>query len=382
MTIKSAATETDPTKENYGLPTNGLSFTEIENEFGQASNRSLGQYRINKVYGAHNQGGGSGSNGLSFPLSTNAGPSANSNIPTSGTIKFSDFYNGKLTCLIDGFTVTGGGVGSNKYYHNSTINAKSMWNSGNRIRIGEDNIPSPPPSFNANNPRAKVILYINKVFAGRPSGSTYNSKKYVTVKTGGWTSRTDLHILVGNKGRILGSGGKGGNAGDGNANGTDGFNGMSAVGANNDVTITIKNGGVIRKGFGGGGGGGGYYTSSKWSTTTQQGGGGGGGAGWTINNNGAPGGSGHSGSGGTGSSGKNGGGAGRSGDKSAGDGADGADENAPSPGSAGAGNQTAGSNGANGDAFRKTSGGIAVNIFPSAGANVDDTSVQTGQALQ
>lgn len=503
MTIKSAAVETDPSEENYGLPTNRLSFTDIENEFGQTFNRSFGAYRISKKYGAHDQGGGSGSNGLAFPLSTNAGTNADSSIPTSGTIKFSDFYNGKLTCLIDGFTATGdntlsaymksngsgivvegGGTGtitlgfgwndnpsssgqavgtltvggqtfsqgnnqsgqisrsfsvtggneylwnitgqsssagyrivesgqriewddnadngfdvnatmvisslnatippggSVEYYHGSTINAKSMWNSGNRIRIGEDNIPSPPSSFSTTDPRAKVILYINKVFAGRPSGSTYNNKKYVTVKTGSWTSRTDLHILVGDKGKIFGSGGKGGNAGDGNANGTDGFNGMSAVGANNNVTITIKNGGVIRKGFGGGGGGGGYYTSGKWSTTTQQGGAGGGGAGLTFGNVGAPGGSGHDGDGGTGNQTKDGGGLGRSGDQNAGDGADGADTNAPSPGSAGNGNKAAGSNGANGDAFRKTSGSITVNIFPGAAAKVEDTSVQTGDVVQ
>ena len=57
-----------------------LSFSEIETEFGQNSDRDLGEYRVSQTVG-----------GLSSqPLDTG--------IPQSGEIKFSDFYSKKIKC--------------------------------------------------------------------------------------------------------------------------------------------------------------------------------------------------------------------------------------------------------------------------------------------
>ena len=61
MTIKSSGTQ--------------LSFSEIEAEFGSNSERSLGDYRLTQSVGELSN----------LPL--------DSGVPTSGEIKFSDFYN-------------------------------------------------------------------------------------------------------------------------------------------------------------------------------------------------------------------------------------------------------------------------------------------------
>ena len=76
-------------------PSNSLSFLEIENEFGQNSSRSLGDYRMNNLnIGALTE----------VSLSRDGcGISANSDIPVDNEeIKFSDFYSAKqnIICLL------------------------------------------------------------------------------------------------------------------------------------------------------------------------------------------------------------------------------------------------------------------------------------------
>ena len=75
MTIKSSAS-----------PPPQLSFGEIETEFGQNGSRSLGDYRISQTVGNN-------STLPALPLDTN--------IPTSGEIKFSDFYGKQLNIVVD-----------------------------------------------------------------------------------------------------------------------------------------------------------------------------------------------------------------------------------------------------------------------------------------
>ena len=60
-----------------------LSFSEIEAEFGQNGGRSLGGYRLTQSVGSLSN----------LPL--------DSGIPTSGQIKFSDFYSKKLNVVVD-----------------------------------------------------------------------------------------------------------------------------------------------------------------------------------------------------------------------------------------------------------------------------------------
>jgi len=368
-----------------GFPQTQLSFGQIETEFGQTSSRRIGQYRTTRVYGAWSTANAGisptiSSNGLSFPLSTNAGRTANQDIPTSGEIKFSDFFSGKRTVLIDAYSVTENAsmltfAASGTRYQNYTMNAKTAWNNGNRVRVGGENISEQPSSDPAN---TKVILYVNKWLPGTPSGDLPQEvKSYVALKTGSWPASTDLHVIVGDQGRITGGGGRGGNAGDGEENGTAGKGGTSAFGANNAVTVTVKNGGVIRRGYGGGGGGGGYYSSSKWSTTTQQGGGGGGGGGYSIQGL-SSGGSGHN-AGGAGA--VNGGGAGGTRDGSAGDGGDGGDSAAPIAENGDDGNQSGGDKGSAGNGFRETSNGL-ITLIVESGAKVPNQATPVGVSRQ
>ena len=75
-------------------PSNSLSFTEIENEFGQNASRSLGDYRMNNLnIGALTE----------VSLSRDGcGISANSSIPVDNQqIKFSDFFSAKQNIIID-----------------------------------------------------------------------------------------------------------------------------------------------------------------------------------------------------------------------------------------------------------------------------------------
>ena len=90
-----------------------LSFSEIETEFGQNSDRDLGEYRVSQTVG-----------GLSNqPLDTG--------IPQTGAIKFSDFYSKRLNVIIDyhsGSTENRPSDARTKYQAGST--------SGNRTIIG------------------------------------------------------------------------------------------------------------------------------------------------------------------------------------------------------------------------------------------------------
>ena len=60
-----------------------LSFSEIEAEFGSNGTRSLGSYRLSQNIGSLSN----------LPL--------DSGIPTSGQIKFSDFYSKRLNIVVD-----------------------------------------------------------------------------------------------------------------------------------------------------------------------------------------------------------------------------------------------------------------------------------------
>ena len=72
MTIKSSGSQ--------------LAFSEIETEFGANGTRSLGSYRLTQSVGTLSN----------LPLDTG--------VPTSGTIKFSDFYGKSLNIVVDCFS--------------------------------------------------------------------------------------------------------------------------------------------------------------------------------------------------------------------------------------------------------------------------------------
>ena len=249
------------------LPSSGnpISFSQISGEFGDNDTSSLGGYRIRSGNQSYPQDFGGG-----FSVS-----SLDTGIPSSGPIKFSDFYGKSLNIVVDFHT---GGAETRQ-------NAKTRFNSNNVSVIG--GYASKP----ANTSGKKVTVYVNKQI-----GSNTNSRFNVALKTGNWDSNTTLNIRTGTSGKIFGSGGTGGRGGNGgNTNGEPGTEGSSALGITFAGT-TITNNGRIQSGYGGGGGGAGRgrsVSAGKKSSVfrTQSGGGGGGGAGRPIGQ-GGPGGTG------------------------------------------------------------------------------------------
>ena len=298
-----------------------LSFSEIEAEFGANGSRSLGAYRLSQSVGSLSN----------LPL--------DSGIPTSGTIKFSDFYSKQLNVVVD--CHSGGD-------ETRIIAKNSKWNNNNLTVIGGFRSKKEGGS--------KIIINVNKKIC-----SNKDATDRCALRTGSWDGTATVQIDVGSSGKILGSGGDGGNGANGiNNSGSPGASGTSGLGIDtNNVTVNISSGGIIRAGFGGGGGGGGGRQSDKNADRRASGGGGGGGAGCPPGN-GGPGGNvgagGGAGSAGTETTGGGGGGGGNNANQAYGaSGGSGANlgGNAGAGGSSQSGGGAAGGNGA---AIRRSSG--------------------------
>lgn len=297
-----------------------ISFSQIENEFGQNGERSLGDYRTSQSVGELSN----------LPLDTG--------IPTSGEIKFSDFYSKRLNIVVD---MHSGG----DEFRKSAKNDK--WNNNNLTVIGGFRSKKEDGS--------KIIVHVNKKF-----GSDKSSVNNCAVRTGSWNSSSSIIVDVGGEGQILGAGGDGGQGGVCLGTGSPGGTGTSGLGIDhNGVTVNVLSGGIIRAGFGGGGGGGGGRQTDKGSDRRASGGGGGGGAGFPAGNGGQPGNgcaNGSSGSSGNETTAGDGGGGGNNGNQAYGaTGGEGGQfgEAANNGGSSQAGG---GSGGGDGAAIRRTSG--------------------------
>jgi hypothetical protein len=334
-----------------------LSFSEIETEFGQNSDRDLGEYRVSQTVG-----------GLSNqPLDTG--------IPQSGAIKFSEFYGKRLNVIID-------------YHSGSTENkpsdAKTRYDAS--AGTGTHTVIGGFATRPANSSGTKTRIHVNKTI-GSATGNVNNC----AVRTGtGWNAGTVLTVEVGSSGAIYGAGGNGGEAGTGSgANGENGGSGSSGLGVQFSGTTVINNG-VISAGYGGGGGGG-YRKVEKEEFMSgpvyaANGGGGGGGQGLpagegidggadgttTAGGNGGNGGEDNQAHGGGGGGGGSNGTGGEGGNNN-----DGGNGTSSSGGNGAAGTHTGsiegennvqgsgGSGGSNGAAIRRTSG-ITVNITNNA----------------
>ena len=303
-----------------------LSFSEIETEFGANGSRSLGGYRLTQNVGSLSN----------LPL--------DNGIPTSGQIKFSDFYSKQLNVVVDCHS---GGREDRKSARND------KWNNNAVTVIGGFRSKKESGS--------KIIINVNKKFC-----SNKDQQNRCALRTGSWDGSATVQVDIGGSAQILGSGGDGGKGADGiNNNGNPGASGTSGLGIEqNNVVVNISSGAVLRAGFGGGGGGGGGRQTDKRRDRRAGGGGGGGGAGCPAGNGGAggsPGGGFGSGAGapgvaGTETSGGGGGGGGNNGGQ-AGGGSGGSGGQAQ--GNAGGGNNSqtsGGSGGANGAAIRRISG--------------------------
>ena len=230
-----------------------LSFSEIEAEFGSNSERSLGDYRLTQNVGELSN----------LPL--------DSGVPTSGEIKFSDFYSKKLNVVVDCHT------GGDEFHKNAK---NDKWNNNNITVIGGFRSKKESGS--------KIIIHVNKKF-----GSDKDNVNRCALRTGSWNSTSTVQVDVGSSGKLLGAGGNGGAGATGNSQGSPGGSGTSGLGVEvNNTTVNIVSGGIIRAGFGGGGGGGGGRQVDKGQDRKSSGGGGGGGQGFPGGSKGAPGGSG------------------------------------------------------------------------------------------
>ena len=318
-----------------------ISFSQIENEFGQNGERSLGDYRTSQSVGELSN----------LPL--------DSGIPTSGQIKFSDFYSKRLNIVVD---MHSGGDEFRK-------SAKGdKWNNNNLTVIGGFRSKKEDGS--------KIIIHVNKKF-----GSDKSSVNNCAVRTGSWDSSSSIVVDVGGEGQILGAGGDGGQGGTCLGSGQPGGTGTSGLGIDhNGVTVNFLNGGIIRAGFGGGGGGGGGRQTDKGSDRRASGGGGGGGAGFPAGNGGQPGNgcaNGSSGSSGNETTAGDGGGGGNNGNQAYGaTGGEGGQfgEAANNGGSSQAGG---GSGGGDGAAIRRVSG-FSVTINKLSGSTVQGDENATG----
>ena len=303
-----------------------LSFSEIESEFGANGSRSLGGYRTTQSVGSLSN----------LPL--------DSGIPTSGQIKFSDFYSKQLNVVVD--CHSGG--------QEDRISARGdKWNNNAVTVIGGFRSKKESGS--------KIIINVNKKFC-----SNKDQQNRCALRTGSWDGSATVQVDVGGSAQILGAGGDGGKGADGiNNNGESGGDGSSGLGVeHNNIVINISSGAILRAGFGGGGGGGGGRQTDKRRDRRAGGGGGGGGAGCPAGDGGQGGdtgggfgsGSGQPGGAGTETTGGGGGGGGNNGGQ-AGGASGGSGGQASSNAGGGGSNQTSGgSGGGNGAAIRRTSG--------------------------
>ena len=251
---------------------NPISFFDIAAEFGYPTDNKLGNYRNTTSQAGWDLG--------NLPLDTG--------IPTSGPIKFSDFYSKQLNVVINCWDVSDTGTN----YH---VNARTEWENNNLAIVGDTNGTKKESG-------SKVIIHVNKEI-GSVANNDYSDNKEAkrgkcALRTGpdagqtAWNADVSMQIDLGDSARLRGAGGKGGK-GNNPANDAGsirhGREGNSALGiqfgtSTNKTIINVGDGAVLRAGFGGGGGGGGCYNHEGKGKGGHPypGGGGGGGAGYPV----------------------------------------------------------------------------------------------------
>lgn len=273
---------------------NGLSFSDIQDEFEPnrpLENISLGSYRLSDSVGIKDV------NGDAIPLYT-ASPS----LPSSGTIKVSNFNGAKKTIVIrynyqgtDSITYTGRTLSRDF----QRLDPQATWipqplppNIGTGVTNAYGSgftiykiTPTPGqrnslPSMSDNALDARVIISIGGSLGSRNVSKT-NCALYLDSGFKVQDAANNIIVETESGSLISGSGG-GGGAGGSNITGIplgigfSGRDGSSAVGIGTSILI-FKNRGIIQAGAGGGGGG---ASGISRRNSTATGGGGGGGAGY------------------------------------------------------------------------------------------------------
>jgi hypothetical protein len=238
------------------LPASGsISFSQISNEFGLPSGRNLGAYRVSQNVGTLGN----------LPLDTG--------IPSSGTIRFSDFRGKRLNVVVDLYSIP---------EDTFRRTARNRYNNKFTIVIGGFR---PQPSSSSG---SRVIINLNKT-VGSDTGNINN----VALRTGSWENNTNLELEIGTGGQLFGAGGNGGNGANSGGSPTGGIFGTSALGI--DYPTIVRNRGYIQAGGGGGGGSAAAsqdrrsrtIATRRRSDTAWGGNGGGGGGGLPLGSGGA-----------------------------------------------------------------------------------------------
>ena len=215
------------------LPSSGqLSLGDIANEFGftDGSSTKLGDYRTTNGQG-------------NFPVSFGAlqfnsiDAQSGGSVPTSGQIKFSDFYSTRLQQVVNFY---GSGRGGNR------LIAKDRYNAGgsNDVNVVGNYRTRPNDTSGT-----KVHIHVNQTI-----GSEKSNVQHCALRTGSWSSSTILQVDIGGSGRIRGGGGDGGRGSVNSGGGFAGGAGTSGLGVQYSPTqVNIASGGIISGGFGGGG---------------------------------------------------------------------------------------------------------------------------------
>ena len=328
-----------------------LSILEIEAEFGAQTPRSLGSYRHTQTV-----------NGLTFN-------GIDSGIPSSGQIKYSDFYGKSLNIVVNCF------AGDPEF----NVDAKSNKWANNEIVIIN------PSTVSKKESGTKITIRVNKKF-----GSDKTGINRCALRTGTWSNPAQVIVDLGSSAEVLGAGGDGGRGANGITNpGVDGGDGSSGLGIEHQGTVVnYRSGSVIRAGFAGGGGGGGGRETSK-NDRRAGGGGGGGGAGFPFGLGGAggvpqagtrqsPNDQGSPGSNGTETTGGSGGGGGDNDDQAGGQTGGVGGDNEQSPGNGPNSDSAGGTGGTNGAAIRKGSG--VSFTFGTTGGTIQGSSNASGVA--
>ena len=225
---------------------NSLSFSEIRAEFGNGDN-SIGQYRRD------DSRFGNKDLGDLEDLPLDAG------VPTSGAIKFSDFYGKQLNVVIDCHR-----TGNNTFNHDAYAD---RFLNGDYDIVGNFKSSITKSQWQGGK---KVIIHINKEFGS--AGAT--EVDHVAFRTGnyndnvsqnGWPNDTTLTLDVGDEGLVGGRGGNGGNAGNEEDPGENGGNGTSGMRIPSGFQDEISGESRIFGGGGGGGSGSGSEQNNKFA---------------------------------------------------------------------------------------------------------------------
>ena len=244
-----------------------ITTTDIANEFGYSRGSTNG-IRIGDYRGQ----------GFTNPNNTTVRIPTSENVTNdpNGSVRFSDFYGGRLTLVVNYFSAAAEIKPDDAYTRFDSQVQKTV--------VGND--AGGFKQFTSDDTKGKrVVILVNEDI-----GSDKNADTSCALRTGtGWNSDTVMQILIGPDGEILGAGGNGGEAGgawysvppSGGGAGSSGL-GVQFEGVGG-TKVTIQSGGRITGGGGGGGGGGGAMLEDEERRGGEQarmnGGFGGGGAG-------------------------------------------------------------------------------------------------------